>query len=29
MIDIDNILDNRPEPYAGFGGQGMRQIVTI
>ena len=29
MKDIDNILDNRPEPYAGFGGQGMRQIVTI
>jgi aryl-alcohol dehydrogenase-like predicted oxidoreductase len=29
MTDIDNILDNRPEPYAGFGGQGMRQIDTI
>jgi voltage-dependent potassium channel beta subunit len=29
MTDIDDILENRPEPYAGFGGQGMRQIVTI
>ena len=29
MEDIDEILDNKPEPYAGFGGQGMRQIVTI
>ena len=29
MKDIDEILDNKPEPYAGFGGQGMRQIVTI
>ena len=29
MTDINNILDNRPEPYAGFGGQGMRQIDTI
>ena len=29
MEDIDDILDNKPEPYAGFGGQGMRQIVTI
>ena len=27
--DIDEILDNKPEPYAGYGGQGMRQIVTI
>ena len=29
MTDINNILDNRPELYAGFAGQGMRQIVTI
>ena len=29
MENIDNILENRPEPYAGFGGQGMRQIETI
>ena len=29
MEDIDEILDNKPEPYTGFGGQGMRQIVTI
>ena len=29
MADIDKILDNKPEPYAGFGGAGMRQIVTI
>ncbi len=29
MEDIDEILDNKPEPYAGFGGQGMRNIVTI
>lgn len=29
MEDIDKILDNKPEPYAGFGGAGMRQIVTI
>jgi len=29
MTDIDDILKNRPEPYAGFGGQGMRKIVTI
>jgi len=29
MEDIDEILDNKPESYAGFGGQGMRQIETI
>jgi hypothetical protein len=29
MEDIDKILDNKPEAYAGFGGAGMRQIVTI
>ena len=29
MEEIDEILDNKPEPYTGFGGQGMRQIVTI
>jgi len=29
MTDIDDILDNRPVPYAGFGGEGMRKIVTI
>ena len=29
MADIDKILNNKPEPYAGFGGAGMRQIVTI
>ena len=29
MEEIDEILDNKPEPYKGFGGQGMRQIVTI
>ena len=29
MDDIDKILDNKSEPYAGFGGAGMRQIVTI
>ncbi len=29
MEEIDEILDNKPESYTGFGGQGMRQIVTI
>jgi len=29
MAEIDEILDNKPEPYAGFGGQGMRQLVSI
>jgi len=29
LEEIENILDNRPEPYAGFNGQGMRQIVSI
>ena len=29
MDDIDKILDNKPESYAGFGGAGMRQIKTI
>lgn len=29
LIDIENILNNKPEPYFGFGGQGMRQIETI
>ena len=29
MEEIDEILDNKPESYSGFGGQGMRQIVTI
>ena len=29
MKDIDEILDNKPEPYVGFGGQGMRQVVSI
>ena len=29
MEDIDEILDNKPESYAGFGGQGIRQIETI
>ena len=29
MENIEKILDNKPEAYAGFGGAGMRQIVTI
>ena len=29
MEEINKILDNKPESYAGFGGAGMRQIVTI
>ena len=29
LIEIDNILENNPEPYFGYGGQGMRQIETI
>ena len=29
MEEIDEILDNKPEPYTGFGGHGMRQIETI
>ena len=29
MEEIDEILDNKPESYTGFGGQGMREIVTI
>ena len=29
MENIEKILDNKPEAYAGFGGAGMRQILTI
>ncbi len=29
MEEIDEILDNKPESYNGYGGQGMRQIDTI
>ena len=27
--NIDKILKNKPEPYSGYGGNGMRQIETI
>ena len=29
MVEIDEILGNRPEGYMGYGGRGMRQIETI
>ena len=29
MSNIDKILENKPEPYFGYGGEGMRQIETI
>tara|TARA_B100000945_G_scaffold96769_1_gene75677 strand:- start:192 stop:1292 length:1101 start_codon:yes stop_codon:yes gene_type:complete len=29
MEEIDEILNNKPESYSGYGGEGMRQIVTI
>ena len=29
MEEIDKILENKPEPYLGYGGQGKRQISTI
>ena len=29
MEEINKILDNKPEPYTGFGGAGSRQIATI
>ena len=27
--NIEKILNNKPEPYFGYGGDGMRQIETI
>jgi len=29
MANIDTILDNKPTPYMGYGGQGMRKLNTI
>ena len=29
MKEIDEILKNTPQPYSGYGGQGMRQLQTI
>ena len=29
MEEINNILENKPEPYFGYGGHGMRHIDTI
>jgi len=29
MEEIEKILENKPEPYFGYGGEGMRKIDTI
>ena len=29
MAAMEGILGNRPDPYMGYGGKGMRELVTI